>query len=228
MLNSDGGVRGDYQPDVHSRPGTKPIVVWAYNNGTDFDIAVSEWNISGWTPIEFLASGLSDELDQQVFVEPDGSTHVVWWESGLADEVYLVSRTSGTTTWGVPVSVTTGSETGRRPSVVVDSGQTYVAYERDAVGPGMAQEIVVASRAGSDPFTIEVVASSMRTDRLDVDIHVEKGTVWLDWTHGAQDMGCVQRIPVGWSALVVEPSLGEDWLAIEDTRRMIRRAVLLP
>ncbi|MCP3919290.1 MAG: hypothetical protein GY711_27440, partial [bacterium] len=68
ILNPDGATRGDGRPDMTVRTLENPtrfwpVVVWAYNNGSEHDVAFSEWDGAQWTPVEFLTTAAGDELD---------------------------------------------------------------------------------------------------------------------------------------------------------------------
>ena len=152
------------------------MAVWAYNAGGDFDIAFSEWDGTEWTATDFLTASTDDERDPRLFVEPDGTVHVVWWAPGPSERVCLATRETGSSTWGLPVEVTSGTENGRRPSVTVFNGELSVAYERGSATPGMVQDVVIATRQPGRGFVFETIGATARTEALDVVLHAEQGT----------------------------------------------------
>ena len=228
VLNASGHARGDGRPDIRFKTNTYPVAVWAYNAGTDHDIAFSEWDGNVWAPTEFLTVGTDDELDPRVAVEDDGTVHVVWWTTGGTHKVYLATRPAGSAVWDAPVLVTGAGEEGRRPAVAVDAGGLRVAYERGSALPGMAQDIVVATRQPGGSFTFEVVGSTIRTDRLDVMIHQLQDHLWLDWKHEADEFGCVEWQGSGWSPIGPESWDDPSWVGVESVRKLIQNRVLDP
>jgi len=237
ILNPDGDPRGDGRPDLFFGPSGRPTVAWAYNLGTDHDIAFSQWNADAWSTIEFVTASTDDERDPRIFVEPDGTLHVVWWTAGAIDRVYLQSRQwdADLALWTPPVQVSADTHSARRPSVVVHQGQLLIAYERSfATGEAgepvpVNQEIIVATRASAgDAFSYATVVSTTNLERLDPILHRERGQVWLDWIHDFEFFGCSERRNASWSPLVLEPRLDDSWLGEEQVRRIIRRDVLGP
>jgi hypothetical protein len=198
-------------------------VVWAYNAGTDFDISFSEWTGTEWSAFEFLTSGTTDDLDPRLFVEDDGTIHVVWWEDGATDSVYLLSRDPGGVWDATPTLVTSD---GRRPAVAIWGGILRVAYERGSEEPGMNQDIVVARQELDESFTTEIVARTERTDRLDTILHVENGRLWVDWKHADGSINYSEAGGEGWSEPISETWSDTSWLGVEDVRRTIRRNLL--
>lgn len=173
VLNADGHARGDGRPDVVWRDDGRPIVTWSYNAGGDYDVVLSEWDGTKWEAPNFLTSSTNDELDPRVFFASDGTVHVVWWTLEPSEEIYISTRQPGSSTWEPPALVTAGAETRRRPSVAVFDGTLAVAFERDSTTPGIAQDIVVATRQPGGEFVIEVIGGTVRTERLDVMLHAE-------------------------------------------------------
>lgn len=181
-LNAPGSALADDRPDLGLLPGTGyPVMVWADDSGSDRDIAFSQWDDDGWpaTPI-YLTAGLGDERDPRIHVQGNGALQVVWWEDDSSDRVYLASRPAGSRSWSEPSLILAS---GRRPSIAASGDGLLVAYERDAAS-GDGQEIVVATRDAAGEWNIDVVASTTRTERLDVTIHADARRVWLEWTHG--------------------------------------------
>lgn len=226
-LNTEGEIRGDGRPDFATLPTGAPLVVWAYNNGFENDIVVSEWTGATWSPISSIATEAANELDPRVAVNPDGSVHVVWWEDGVADDrVLLSSRSAESSTWSVPVQVNPLGESASRPSVVVEAGQIKVAYERQAAIPGTGQEIVVATQQGNGSFGFEIVATTTRTGPLDPILNLARGKLWVDWMEDDQSFGCSRWTGTQWEQSAVVPWSDGTWLGIEDMRRVVRGTVL--
>ncbi len=227
ILNTSGVGRGDERPDfTWQAVNGWPVATWAYCAGTDYDIAFSEWDGSSWTPAEFLTFSTNNELDPRIFLETNGTTHVTWWVAGPTDQVFLATRTTGSSQWSTPVQVTPASTGGRRPSVAVFDGVLLVAYERECDEPESAQEIVVARQQAGGGFLDEIVAQTVRDLRLDVILHAENGRLWVDWKHDASTFGYAERGTTAWNAPGNEPWAESTWIGVEDIRRTIRRNLL--
>ena len=216
-------------PDVVWQPGSGwPVAVWAAPSVIQHDVFFSEWTASGWSAIEPLTSTMGNELDPRVFVEPDGTLHVVWWTTGSPGDVYLVTRPAGSTTWSAPTRVNSPGESPRRPSVAMNGGEIWVAYERDSPQPDMTQEVVAAHRLPNGEFVHQIVAATSRTDRLDVMPHVVEGLLWIDWKHTDEELGCSELEQASWSGVGIEPWLEPTWVGVEAARKAIREQVLGP
>ena len=79
-LNPAGHPNDDGPPSVTYSDGDFPIVAWALNNGTDFDVVYSVLTVDGWTEPVVLAGSPIDELDPDLVVDPSTNTiHVFYW-----------------------------------------------------------------------------------------------------------------------------------------------------
>ncbi len=226
ILNASGSVRGDGHPDTAQIGEGAPMVVWAYNAGGDFDIAVSEWNGTEWVGPVFLTSSTRNEINPKVFLEDDGTAHVVWWTAD-DDQVYLATRSAGSDIWHDPLRVTPDGESGRWPSVAVFDELLYVAYERDHPDPDIIRQVVVRRRGTSGAFFEFPVADVMRIKPLDVELHVEAGHLWIDWKHGISTFGYAVGEAGGFGAVQSLPWPDDSWIGVEDIRREVRRRVLI-
>ncbi len=222
ILNPSGYVRGDGPPDLAALPDERPVALWAYNAGSDHDIALSEWTGTQWSPNEYLTMGPEDELDPRIFVEPDGTLHAVWWTEGSPGRVFLLTKPAATSLWEGPIEVVSGA---RRPSVAVLDGVLHVSYERDSTVPGMAQDVVVLRRDSAGGFSTEFVESSTRANRLDAVLHVSPERLWLDWKQDSQEFGFSEYGQPGWSAVGALAWPEPSWLCVEETRKIIRNQV---
>jgi hypothetical protein len=201
-----------------------PLVVWAAKiTGSDHDIAFAEWTGSGWSFVDFLTWDTDDDLDPRIFREPDGTVHVTWWshETKFDTRTVLVSSRPPGGAWSFPEQVSEPAEHAHRPTVAVVEGQLWVAYERDSVIPGMAQDLIVARRATGGSWTRETVASTGRTDRLDPILHVRADRVWLDWKDGVTELGYTEHDGAAWSGVGVEPWIDPTWVGVEEARRLL-------
>lgn len=167
-----------------------------------------------------LDTDTADELDPRIFVEQDGTLHVVWWTDGTPSRVFLLTKPAATSTWSGPTEVVSDA---RRPSVAVSEGLLCVSYERDSAVSGMAQDVVVARRESGGSFSTEFVESSTRTDRLDPVLHVSPDRLWLDWKQDGQVFGfAATEQQSGWGAVGGLSWLEPSWVCVETTRKLIR------
>lgn len=222
VLNASGDSRQDGRPDLSNLPDGRPVAVWAYNAGTDHDVALAEWTGTAWGPVEFLTVSGANDLDPRIFVEPDGAVHVVWWTEGPPTRVFLLTRPAATSLWEGPIEVISGA---RRPSVAVLDDVLRVSYERDSAVPGMVQDVVVARREPGGGFATDFVESTTRFDRLDPVLHVAHDRLWLDWKQDNQRFGFSEYEQSDWGE-VGEPAWPEpSWVCVEETRKTIRNQV---
>lgn len=227
-LNAPGVARGDGGPHIAHRPNGWPVVVWAYNNDSSFDVALSQWDGSGWSPIEFLTSSLEDEIDPRVFVRPDGTLYVTWWVNAPDQRVMLATVPAPSADLE-PMQIQRISplgEPGRRPSVAMFGGQLWVAYERDAAAEVFHPMEVVVRRVDGNSVITEHVAAADRSDPLDAMLHVNLTVdgamyMWLDWKSGTDVMSFSRLQQSGWQAAQTHSWPDESWVGEETARKQI-------
>jgi hypothetical protein len=219
-LNPDGAGRGDGRPDIFINPVTgSPHVVWAYDNGSDFDIAYSYWTGSGWRQTEFITASVADELDPRIFIDDD-AIYVVWWEP-TSSAIGLIKR-EHLGEWQPVESV--GGLIGERPSVVTWGGTVFVASERD---DGMGgTDIVLSTRVGADVYDSEIVGNAPDVSPLDVVLHTEQGKLWMDWRHSSASYAYSEHSGSGWNPAASVPWTETNWVQLEEVRLCIRNMVM--
>ena len=219
-LNPDGAARGDGRPDIFTNPVTGlPHVVWAYNNGSDFDIAYSRWSASGWRQTEFITASVADELDPRIFIDDD-AIYVVWWEP-TSSAVRLIKR-EHLGDWQ-PVESISGL-LGERPSVVTWGGTVLVASEQqDGMG---GTDIVLSTRIAEDVYDSEVVGSAPDVSPLDVILHTEQGKLWMDWRHTSASYAYSEYTGSSWKPAASVPWTETSWVQLEEVRLCIRNMVM--
>lgn len=170
----EAGERIDGRPAFEfDRVTEDPFLTWAYDVGTDHDIAFNTWKKNDWNKkIEFVTSSTADEVDPRLYVDSHNHLYVTWWEDDSGSRIMLAKRSGRR--WDMSINIGTG----RRPSVAMWQGDLVVAYERDNA---LGQEIVFARSSMGGPFVPEVVAVTTRTTRLDPIVHVRAGVMWIDW-----------------------------------------------
>ena len=224
-LNPDGAARGDGRPDAASDPMTGwPHVVWAWNNGTDHDIAYSRWTGDGWLETEFLTSGMSDEIDPRIFVD-EQTIYVVWWEDG-SNKIWVVTRPRDGE-WAVSEQVSQALQTGMRPSVVSWAGTVLIAAEGDDGHGG--SEIIIATRQAQGGYVTESLGSVSAGDHsLEVVLHTEQGKLWMDWRRSDEEFAYSEFQHGAWGNAATIPWTDDSWLRFEEARLSIRGLVLTP
>lgn len=225
VLNQDGWLRDDGRPDIAVDPMTQtPAVVWAQDQGTDHDIAFNEFLDQAWRlEPELLADTFVDELDPRIFIDTDSTVWVTWWEDGPSSRILVRSRPLGSESWNEPILVTAS---GRRPSVAVKDGRLLVAYERDISTGG--QDIVVASAKQEGGFVYDVVATTARTEPLDVILHSLHGRLWMEWKHDFSMFAYSELVGDAWVAPTSRPWVDRSWLGQEMVRKLIQLELTAP
>ena len=223
VLNADGALRNDGRPDVSYRPQSGwPVVVWEYNFGSDHDIALAEWNGTGWTQPYFVSSTTIDDRDPRGFVDAAGAVWVVWWQDLAQPRIVFRKRNVASGMWSLERLVT---DFGRRPSIVIVENAPVLAYERPG---GAGSEIVLATANPDGSFSHEVIATTTRIERLDPVVHWAGGKLWVDWKHESGTFGWTVKGATGWSAVQTVDWDDTSWLGEETVRMQVRRGVLIP
>ncbi len=167
-LNPDGDRTGDLYPTVAENPanGNHPIAVWSRFNGIDFDLAWSNWQPDGWTPIRWVSGPFDpgDDLGPSAIYDSSGRPHVAWWrDEGGTGRVYLSLYLL--TRWSTPFAVSDAGVDSRAPTVsFLPDGRIQVEFSTPA-GPDV--RVVEFHRPSTilddlDPFNHFVVT---RLDR---------------------------------------------------------------
>ena len=184
-LNPDGGIRGDGRPDVAIDPATGwPHVVWAYQTGGDHDIAYSRWTGAEWLDTVFLTSTTVDELDPRIFID-DSEVYVVWWEAGT-ERIWFVTQEFEGNGWMAPEMASPAQLSGRCPAIVSWGGTILIAAEKSDGAGG--NEILFATRQGVGLFATETVQVVPQNDPLEIDLHTQRGVLWMDWRQSASSL----------------------------------------
>ena len=94
-LNVNGDWNGDFFPAIEESPVVPyhPWVVWSRLNGSQYDLAWSRWNDSGWEPIRWVEPADSppgDDFDVDMSFDEIGRPYIAWWRAeGEVGQVYL-------------------------------------------------------------------------------------------------------------------------------------------
>jgi hypothetical protein len=205
-----------------------PFVVWAWNNGTDHDIAYAQWTGTGWSEIRFLTASREDEVDPRAYIDADGTIHVVWWVDGEKPHVRLVRGRLGQA-WSPSLQVTPDNEFARRPTVVSVGAAAWVAYERTRPDADAADSrTIVVGRFGGTEGAFQPVHAIPVPGNLPADpaLHLEHSRLWLDWRQAPEAYGWVQLTADGISEASFVPWDDPSWVGVERVRLLIRHRVL--
>jgi len=216
------GVANDERPSVEPDPRTGfPAVVWARDSGWGRDIAFSHWTGTAWGGVEWVATGAPDDRDPRVYVDSKGTAWVVWWRDDSAQRIYLTRRPGRAAAWDEAELIEVG---GQRPSILRADGELLLAYERH--GAAGVREVALRYYLSDGSTYQELLAETGRRAPLDPVLHLEAGTIWIDWKH--DDGRFAFRVLEGsrWSALQFLSWSDGGWDAEMEAREQIRSLVL--
>jgi len=173
-----------------------------------------------------LSSVSTDPLDDmapRLAISSDGDTWVTWYRDGTVDKVYVRKRTYPGGSWDDELLVSEKTENSRRPEIVHDGTNAWVAFEfEETGGTGIGVNAVI-----DDPNPIGVrisLGTTSYTGDVAVLMHTESGNLWVTWVDSVNE--------VGWSeydygtqtwGLADYESYATD--TVDDARGRIRSAV---
>jgi hypothetical protein len=223
-MNPPGATKGDGRPDVAFDPTSGwPLVTWSSWSGTDYDVAVAEWEGEDWSETQFVVTNLENQLDPRSHIDYAGRVRTVWWEPVQVGKLYMAVREPGAASWGSPVSL---SRAGRRPSVTMDGADLLVGYEAD--GPHGTQKVIMLTGYFDGSSKEETLCTTVRLDPLDVMVHEANGVVWADWKQTDEAFAYSVRTVGDWTDPVLVPWSDHSWSGELELRELIRDAVLNP
>lgn len=191
VLNPEGEANGDGEPSfVFNRVSGLPIVAWARNSAQGFDVVVSVFTNGVWSAPSVVAGSPANELDPDVFLDPAGNIHLVYWvANGVNQTVFHVEAPSDASSWSAPEQVSAPGEAACRAVGIVHGGVVRVAYEVHAGGYGTAPRNVVLARNDGSGFVPEVIAVTNNTSDVRPSVHCHSGELWVDWVdaHGVTE-----------------------------------------
>lgn len=211
VLNDQGDVNGDGKPSSVLNPVSGlPIVAWARNDATGFDIVLSTFAGGAWTTPVVLAGSTDDELDPFLLVDPtDGTVHLLYWVDNASPRVMHREAPADLTSWSAPVQVSDPGEIAARPAAALHLGDLRVVYEAHTLGPGgTPRQIILAIRSGGS-FTSELLATTGFEGENWPQVHCGSDRVWVEWIDADGEMSWTRQIAAGsWSAFEVETFSG--------------------
>ncbi len=231
-LNLDGDQRGDMWPDFGINPVTHQAeVVWAFNDGSDYEIAFARTEDGHWGPITLLTANAQRDVDARLaFDASTGGSFVTFWTTDGTAVVKLIVRPSPTSAWTQPEPVSAGVPPARLPAVLVAGAELLVGYEEDAAAGG--RDLVLASRSASAvPGTVFYRQTIGHTDgsrsaHLILDVVGANQTVFAAWIQSETEIGYSIFNGVTWEPPRYVPYA--DGLDIEMVRMAVRRIMVSP
>ena len=138
--------------------------------------------------VTMVSTDTADEYGARIVNNPAGDTYVAWWRDLATDEVRIRTRNQATGSWGSATQVSDSGTGSRKPELVHDGDDLWVAFEGDG-GPGEVDIIVRTIR--DDPVPVLILGTTTFTGDIDIRMHLETGHFWISWV----DDDCA----VGWS-----------------------------
>lgn len=213
-VNPNGDVNGDRSPDFIWRLGSRPVVVWALQDGQDFEIAASDWDGTSWSGTTLLTNNAVADLDPRLSLDPAGLPIVTWWRDGASGSSVRSSRRSTDGTWEPESVVSTGAQQARMPAVAVAAGdgKTRVSYE---VVTGSLRQIVVArddrtTPAGPSIWVTEVIAQTTWSGQTAPIVETRGGSTWANWVNDGTHVGWSELTGGVWTLPAFEPYSGPE------------------
>ena len=156
ILNADGDLRGDGRPDVAVNPISHlPRAVWAQRNGSNYDIATSQFDGNVWSsPILVHLGNTVDDLDPRLAFRADGVAVVTWWVRGSSPVVRMAYATPDGL-WHDAGVVSTAGTRAKRPEIRQEGSLTIIAYRTPQNIGIVTLNIVIPTFAdGPTPFPL--------------------------------------------------------------------------
>ncbi len=236
VLNPAGAASGDGEPLFVLNPVSGlPIVTWARNSAQGFDVVVSAF-ANGVSTTPYVVEGsTANELDPDVFLDPSGNVHIVYWvDNGTSQTVFHVQATPDLASWSAPERVSSLGEAACRPVGIVHGGIVRLVYELHTGGYGTAPRAVVLTRKDGSNFVAEVIATTNNTSDVRPGVHSQSGQLWVDWVdaHGSTEFeGEMAWVRLGgngsWGPVSYEP-FGNRLERELTTRATIRLDAVVP
>jgi hypothetical protein len=206
-LNPGGADNGDGDPSLIARqaPGF-PIVAWAMNSPEGYDIVVSRFDGTAWTPPQFVADSPADELDPFLVLDPnDQSIHLVYWIHDAAPRVVHRHAPADLSSWSAATPVSHPSDAACRPSAVFHANALHVAYEVHDLGYGTTPRQILLAVHDGQVFSSQMLATTLHADENWPRAHSVGERLWVDWIDAGSEMTWIRKIQAGpWEPVQIE------------------------
>jgi hypothetical protein len=225
VLNEQGDLNGDGRPsDAFDPVSGLPIVAWARNSASGYDIVVSSYAAGAWSEPQVVAGSADDELDPSLVVDPaDGTVHLFYWVDGATPAVMHREAPADLSVWSAPVQVSSGTDAAFRPHGVFHNGVLRVAYEVHNFGTGQVPRQVVLARREGQGFVTEIMAVSYHGGPLWAEVHSHAGELWVEWIDADDELAWIRLGEQGtW-----EPTHYESFVSAADRDFHVRPGIRL-
>ncbi len=183
VLNEQGELNGDGRPSLlRNSVSGLPMVAWARNAGTHFDVVVSHYISGVWTIPQVVAGSADDELDPHLVLAPNGDVHLFYWvNSGTSQIVMHTQAPPDLSSWAAPDQVSGVGESACRPAGVFHDGVLHATYEVHYSGfNGTPRNVILARQVGVS-FLPEILAVTSNPDEVRPQVHSANGRIWVEW-----------------------------------------------
>lgn len=206
-LNTDGAANGDDDPSLITDPASGfAVAAWARNSPGGYDIVVSRFESSAWSPPQVVADSAADERDPHLVFDPsDGSIHLLYWIDDGAPRIIHRQAPSDLSSWSAPVQVSEPDSDACRPWGVFHDGALHVVYEGHDLGLGTTPRRIVLAIRQDQVFSSQILTTTQYAGENRPQAHSADGTLWVDWIDLEWEMTWMRQLPTGaWGPVEVE------------------------
>lgn len=226
VLNAQGDANGDGPPSTLLSASGVPVVAWARNSPSGYDVVISTYPGGGaWSEPEVVAGGPDDEMDPSLVLDPSsGAVHLFYWVDATVPVVMHREAPADLSSWSAPDQVSGGVYPAYRPWGVFHEGVLRVIYEVHNYGSGQTPRQIVLARQENGSFVPEIMAVSYYSGLLWPRVHSTSGRLWIDWIDAQGEIAWFRLDPGGstW-----EPTHYEPFASAEEMEFHVRPGIRL-
>ncbi len=145
---------------------------------------------SGRLSSELLTNSSAKDTDARVVIAPNGDTWVTWCRGTSPPQILVMTRDYATLTWSAEQVISDRSEASRRPRIVHDGTQAWIAYEVDS-GGGTSIDVAGGGDYPAPWPEGAPVAATTYTGSRDLTMTAETGHLWVTWIDTNATVGWV-------------------------------------
>jgi hypothetical protein len=225
LLNPEGETNGDGRPSsLYNTFSQLPMVAWAMNTASGFDVVISHFSNGTWSAPEVLCQDATATLDAepQLVMDPaDGSVHLLYWMDESAPKIMHRQAPADLSTWSSPVQVSDIGEIAVRPAGVFHQGDLNVVYESHAEQIGGTPRFIMLATNDGGGYSSAVLATTNHDEPNRPRIHGGGVTLWVEWIDAEGEMTWTSRVaPDPWSPIELEP-----FYSVEERDFHVRREI---
>ncbi len=197
------------RPSLAEDPGGGFWLAWTGlpPGAGDFQVYVSRWNGSAWSPAEAVSATDGYSGYPSIEVAPDGTVHAAWY--GFEDDTYRIfvrSRSPGGA-WGPTERLTVGEEDAVNPTTALsDEGALHVVwYKRESPVYRVYHQVHDPTGSWSSPRDLSGEGSNALNPSITLD---PRGDLWVAWD--AEATGTDQPPRRVWAARLASSGAVDD------------------